>query len=132
MRRLFNVGELVTWIPDRFLRRAAPGDYRIIAAMPDRDGEHMYRIKSPLEEYERVFSSNPTATCPKTAKAFASESNHNTHVAAHAGLQPQELVHSPSRSWRLLSLRTASPWRALTVRQAFMWVVSASSRRTTS
>ena len=54
MRRLFNVGELVTWIPDRFLRRAAPGDYRIIAAMPDRDGEHMYRIKSPLEEYERV------------------------------------------------------------------------------
>jgi hypothetical protein len=22
--------------------------------MPDRDGHHMYRIKSPLEEYERV------------------------------------------------------------------------------
>jgi hypothetical protein len=22
--------------------------------MPDRDGDHMYRIKSPLEEYERV------------------------------------------------------------------------------
>jgi hypothetical protein len=30
------------------------GDYRIVAAMPDRDGDHMYRIKSPLEEYERV------------------------------------------------------------------------------
>jgi hypothetical protein len=40
--------------PDRFLRHAAPGDYKIIAAMPDRDGDHVYRIKSPLEEHERV------------------------------------------------------------------------------
>jgi hypothetical protein len=24
-----------------------------LARMPDRDGDHMYRIKSPLEEYER-------------------------------------------------------------------------------
>jgi hypothetical protein len=47
MRRLFNVGELVTWIPDRFLRRAAPGDYRIIAAMPDRDGEHIVSDQKP-------------------------------------------------------------------------------------
>jgi hypothetical protein len=23
-------------------------------AMPDRDGDHVYRIKSPIEEYERV------------------------------------------------------------------------------
>ena len=52
--RQFNVGQVVTCIPDRFLRHAAPGNYRIIAAMPDRDGDHMYRIKSPLEEYERV------------------------------------------------------------------------------
>ena len=52
--RQFNVGEVVTWIPDMFLRYAAPGDYRVIAAMPDRDGDHMYRIKSPLEEHERV------------------------------------------------------------------------------
>ena len=52
--RQFSVGEVVTWIPDIFLRSAAPGDYKIVAAMPDRDGDHMYRIKSPLEEYERV------------------------------------------------------------------------------
>jgi hypothetical protein len=32
----------------------APGNYRIIATMPDRDGDHMYRIKSPVEEHERV------------------------------------------------------------------------------
>ena len=50
----FNVGEMVTCISDMFLRYAAPGDYKVIAAMPDRDGDHMYRIKSPLEVHERV------------------------------------------------------------------------------
>jgi hypothetical protein len=52
--RQFSVGEVVTWIPDVLLRSESHGDYRIVAAMPDRDGEHVYRIKSPLEEYERV------------------------------------------------------------------------------
>ena len=52
--RQFSVGEVVTWGPDLFVRSAARGDYKVMAAMPDRDGEHMYRIKSPLEEYERV------------------------------------------------------------------------------
>jgi len=52
--RQFSVGEVVTWIPDLLLRWETHGDYRIVAAMPDQDGHHMYRIKSPLEEYERV------------------------------------------------------------------------------
>jgi len=56
--RQFNIGQVVTCIPDRFLRHAAPGDYKIIAAMPDRDGDHVYRIKSPLEEHERVVREN--------------------------------------------------------------------------
>ena len=51
----FSVGEVVTFIPDMFLRHAAPGDYKIVASMPDRDGDHMYKIKSPLKEYERVI-----------------------------------------------------------------------------
>jgi hypothetical protein len=51
----FSVGEVVTFIPDMFLRHAAPGDYKIVASMPDRDGYRMYKIKSPLEEYERVI-----------------------------------------------------------------------------
>ena len=50
----FNAGEVVTCIPDMFLRHAAPGGYKILGRMPDRDGDHMYRIKSPLEDYERV------------------------------------------------------------------------------
>ena len=47
--RQFNIGQVVTCIPDRFLRHAAPGDYKIVAAMPDRDGDHIYRIKNPLK-----------------------------------------------------------------------------------
>ena len=52
--RQFNVGEVVTWNPGLFLRSETRGDYRIVTTMPDRDGHHMYRIKSPLEEYERA------------------------------------------------------------------------------
>jgi hypothetical protein len=50
----FCVGEVVTCIPDIVLRYAAPGEYRIIARMPDRDGDRIYRIKSPLEKHERA------------------------------------------------------------------------------
>ena len=49
----FSVGEVVTCIP-MISRLAAPGDYKIVAEMPERDGDRMYRIKSPLEEHERV------------------------------------------------------------------------------
>ena len=52
--RQFSVGEVVTWVPDLLLRWETHGDYRIVAAMPDRDGHHVYRVKSPLEEYERA------------------------------------------------------------------------------
>ena len=52
--RQFSVGEVVTWIPIYSFAGRTLGDYRIVAAMPDRDGHHMYRIKNPLEEYERA------------------------------------------------------------------------------
>ena len=69
--RQFNIGQVVTCIPDRFLRHAAPGDYKIIAAMPDRDGDHVYRIKSPLEEHERVV--RESLLVKSEAQAFASD-----------------------------------------------------------
>jgi hypothetical protein len=50
----FRVGEVVTCISDAILRYAAPGEYRIVARMPDRDGDHVYRIKSPFEKHERA------------------------------------------------------------------------------
>ena len=57
----FRVGEVVTCIPDMFIRHAAPGDYRIIALMPDRDGDHAYKIKSPLEEHQRIVKESVLA-----------------------------------------------------------------------
>jgi hypothetical protein len=44
--------------------------YRIVVAMPDRGGHHKYRMKSPLEEYERVVKEGLTYQidrlfCPK-------------------------------------------------------------------
>jgi hypothetical protein len=56
--RQFRIGEVVTCIPHLFPRNAAQGNYKIVAAMPDRDGDHIYRIKSPLEEHERVVGEN--------------------------------------------------------------------------
>ena len=56
--RQFRIGEVVTCISHMFPRDAAPGNYTIVAAMPDRGGDHIYRIKSPLEEYERVVAEN--------------------------------------------------------------------------
>jgi hypothetical protein len=52
--RQFSVGQVVTFIPGMAIPHAAPGDYQVIAVMPDRDGDHMYRVKSPFEEHERV------------------------------------------------------------------------------
>jgi len=53
----FSIGEVVTCIP-MISRSAAPGDYKIVGEMPERDGDRMYRIKSPLEEHERVVGEN--------------------------------------------------------------------------
>ncbi len=50
----FSVGEVVICIPHLISRSAAPGDYKIVGHMPVREGDRMYRIKSPLEEHERV------------------------------------------------------------------------------
>jgi hypothetical protein len=48
--RQFDIGQVVTCV----VRHAAPGDYRIVGLMPDRDGDRMYRVKSPREDHERV------------------------------------------------------------------------------
>ena len=40
----FNVGEVVTCIP-MISRLAAPGDYKILGEMPERDGDRMIGSK---------------------------------------------------------------------------------------
>lgn len=36
------------------MRSAAPGQYEIVGYQPDEDGEPRYRIKSELEQHERI------------------------------------------------------------------------------
>ena len=86
--RQFSVGDVVTCIPDMFLRYAAPGDYKIVAAMPDRDGDHIYRIKSPLEEHERVVKGKgkPSRQIRGLfAGSFKKEATPENHIAHAAG-----------------------------------------------
>jgi hypothetical protein len=68
----FSVGQVVTCIP-MISRFAAPGDYKIVGEMPDRDGDRMYRIKSPLEEYERVVEPAHQITRPFTGRGSGAE-----------------------------------------------------------
>jgi hypothetical protein len=70
----FDVGQVVACM----VRHAAPGDYRIVGLMPDRHGDHMYRVKSPREDYERVVS--------------------ETHLVKSEGYLPEEKTpEQPSR-----------------------------------
>src|SRR6266436_10010611 len=97
--RQFNIGQVVTCIPDMFLRHAASGDYKVIAAMPDRDGDHMYRIKSPLgraptcrkgkssRQIRRLFAG-------RSSKAeFSPEINHTAHAAGGVGEAGRRFAH---------------------------------------
>jgi hypothetical protein len=89
--RQFSVGEVVTWIPDLLLRSETHGDYRIVAAMPDRDGEHVYRIKSPLEEYERVVKEDLLVRSNGHLPEEAHKSGPRRRSITLATLQPQGL-----------------------------------------
>ena len=56
MRANYSVGDQVECLPDMVLRRAAEGEYEILGCLPERGGERCYRIKSRLEEHERVVT----------------------------------------------------------------------------
>ena len=54
----FSVGNLV-YLRRRFpLRKAAPGAYKVVAQLPERDGQVQYRIKSDCEPFSRTVSKN--------------------------------------------------------------------------
>jgi hypothetical protein len=40
------------------LRKAAPGAYKVVAQLPERDGQVQYRIKSDCEPFSRTVSEN--------------------------------------------------------------------------
>jgi hypothetical protein len=54
----FSVGNLVH-LRRRFpLRKAASGAYKVVAQLPERDGQVQYRIKSDCEPFSRTVSEN--------------------------------------------------------------------------
>ena len=55
MSHKFHVGQLVEFRPKKGSPiSAARGTYEIPRRMPERDGELQYRIKSAVEEHERI------------------------------------------------------------------------------
>jgi len=50
----FKVGQTIGFRSYLGARAAAPGQYQILALIPDQDGEPTYRIKSTLEKHERI------------------------------------------------------------------------------
>jgi hypothetical protein len=50
----FIVGEVVCLSKRHPPRKAAPGPYKIVAQLPDRDGQFQYRIKSGCEPFYRT------------------------------------------------------------------------------
>jgi hypothetical protein len=57
-RHSFNTGNVVR-LSKRFPpRKAAPGPYKIVAQLPERDGRFQYRIKSGCEPFYRTVSEN--------------------------------------------------------------------------
>jgi hypothetical protein len=50
----FPIGKLVRFIKGRPLQNLAPGTYEVTRQLPTTAGERQYRVKSALEQHERV------------------------------------------------------------------------------
>ena len=54
----FATGNLVRLIKRYPPRKAAPGQYKVVAQLPERDGQRQYRIKSGCEPFYRTIAEN--------------------------------------------------------------------------
>jgi hypothetical protein len=50
----FKIGQTIGFRSYRDARSGPPGRYQIVALRPEQDGEPSYRIKSPLEQHDRI------------------------------------------------------------------------------
>jgi len=50
----YKISQSVRFRYHERMRSAAPGDYKIVGYQPDEDGEPRYRIKSEIEQHERI------------------------------------------------------------------------------
>src|SRR6476619_6027945 len=112
----FSVGEVVTCIPHLICRSAAPGDYQIVGEMPVRDGDRMYRIKSPLEEHERVVSESllvrSEGCFPDRVASLAQSSRRGSITLPTLRIASSSGRYEPRRRTRFLSCRNRAPLRA--------------------
>jgi hypothetical protein len=57
-RHIFIMGNVVR-LSERYPpRKAAPGPYKVVAQLPERDGQPQYRIKSSCEPFYRTVAEN--------------------------------------------------------------------------
>jgi hypothetical protein len=90
----FRAGQLVDYLwPIRY-KQAADGLYQITACLPTEHGEHRYRIKSPLEGYERVAKESELR---RAASGHQTQSPSQHSPAAHS---PRTDVHRVQRRIR--------------------------------
>ncbi len=54
MPHRFSIGQTVRLSRDFHYRQVAKGEYEVVRQLPDERGEYQYRIKSTIENYERV------------------------------------------------------------------------------
>jgi len=52
----FKIGQMVFYLPGRYLGASSSWPYQIMHRLPPSAGEYQYRIKSAYEEHERVAS----------------------------------------------------------------------------
>jgi hypothetical protein len=57
-RHTFIAGNLVRFSKRYPPRKAAPGPYKVVAQLPERDGQFQYRIKSGYEPFYRTVMEN--------------------------------------------------------------------------
>jgi hypothetical protein len=58
----FAIGSMVRLRKSFAVRNARPGEYEVVAQLPDSHGEHQYRIKSDCEPYQRIVKETQLET----------------------------------------------------------------------
>ena len=54
LQRKFKIGQRVSFSPGKLAMSAASSEYKITRILPRESGEFTYRIKSAVEQFERV------------------------------------------------------------------------------
>lgn len=53
-RHRYRIGQVVDFKPSRLAMPSSGGEYKVVRLLPREGGDLLYRIKSPIETFERV------------------------------------------------------------------------------